>query len=60
MVEVDAGHDSEGWVGGGWGAVDAGIVADLGAHPVGREVVWVGIDGSGLPCLQDNVRLLLP
>lgn len=56
MVEVDAGDDGEIGVGGGGGAEDAGVGADVGAVPVAGEVEGVGKDG-GFPRLEGNVGL---
>nr|CAB3464131.1 unnamed protein product [Digitaria exilis] len=41
-------------------AVDAGVVADPRAHPVGGEVAWVGEDGLLLPRLQRDVGVPQP
>ncbi|THU52360.1 hypothetical protein C4D60_Mb10t03190 [Musa balbisiana] len=54
VVEVDAGDDGEGAVAGERGAVDAVVVADVGAYPVAGEVVGIGEDGL-LPSLQSDV-----
>lgn len=60
MVEVDAGDDAEGGVGGGGGAEDAEVGAHIGADPVAGQVLGVGEDGRPLPRLQGNVGLPEP
>jgi hypothetical protein len=55
MVEVNAGYDKERRIGGGGGAEDAEVGADIGAEPVGSEVVGVGENGGVLPGLESDV-----
>jgi hypothetical protein len=55
MVEVNAGNDIERRIGGGGSAEDAEIGADIGADPVGSEVIGVGKNGGVLPGLESNV-----
>lgn len=54
MVKVDACDDDEVGVGGERGTVDGGVVADIGADPVGGEVLGIGEYGE-LPGLEGNV-----
>lgn len=54
VVEVDSSDGEDVGVIGGGGAVDAGIVADVGAVPVGGEVGGVGGHGA-FPSLESGV-----
>lgn len=60
VVEVDAGDNGEGRVGGGGGAENAEVGADIGADPVAGQVLGVGEDGRPLPRLQGNIGLPEP
>jgi hypothetical protein len=63
VVEVDPGDGelpAAARRGGERGAEDAGVVADVRAHPVGGEVLGVGEDGLPLPRLQRDVRVPQP
>ena len=56
MVEVDPSDSADVGVVEGGGAENAGVVADVGAIPIGSEVRWVFSDGM-FPSLESGVGL---
>lgn len=56
MVEVDPGDSADVGVVEGGGAENAGVVANVGAIPIGSEVSWVCSDGM-FPSLESDISL---